>query len=58
MFTSPITTQAERKKQDKDNLLAGNIFKDSEMKMPHEAYVSLLQTVALKPKKKHYKKIL
>ena len=26
MFVSPITTKAERKEQDRDDLLAGNLF--------------------------------
>ena len=59
MFTSPITTKAERKRNEQEELLAGNIFRqDEEFKMPLSGYRSLLQTVALRPKKKHFKKIL
>ena len=58
MFVSPITTMKERKKQDGDDLLAGNLFFNQDLKMPKQAYESLLQSVALNPKKKHYKKIL
>jgi len=58
MFTSPITTKAERKAGQEDDLLAGNLFHNTSFKMPKQAYKSLLQTVALNPKKKHYKKII
>jgi hypothetical protein len=57
MFVSPISTMQQRKKHDKDDLLIGNIFHElRDFKMPKQAYISLLQTVALQPKKKHYKK--
>ena len=40
-------------------MLIGNIFHDlQDFKMPKQAYISLLQSVALQPKKKHYKKII
>jgi len=59
MFVSPISTMQQRKKHDKDDLLIGNIFHElRDFKMPKQAYISLLQTVALQPKKKHYKKII
>lgn len=59
MFASPISTMQQRKKHDKDDLLIGNIFHElRDFKMPKQAYISLLQTVALQPKKKHYKKII
>lgn len=58
MFISPITTMQERKRKDGDDLLAGNLFFKQDFKMPKQAYESLLQSVALNPKKKHYKKIL
>jgi len=58
MFASPITTKAERKMNEAEDVLAGNLFQDDDFKMPKQAYISLLQSVALKPKKKHFKKIL
>jgi len=59
MFVSPITTKSERKNKDHDELLAGNLFDGLKgFKMPKQVYVSLLQSVALNPKKKHFKKIL
>ena len=58
MFTSPITTKEQRKRSQDDDLLVGNLFHNSEFKMPRQAYKSLLQTVALNPKKKHFKKIV
>ena len=59
MFVSPVSTYAERKQKDGEDLLAGNLFHDLDgFKMPKQAYVSLLQSVALNPKKKHFKKIL
>ena len=59
MFMSPIITKAEKKKGERDDLLAGNLFhQKSDFKMPKQGYDSLLQSVALNPKKKHFKKIL
>ena len=60
MFVSPVTTKGERKAADGEDLLAGNLFHQlkGDFKMPNQAYVSLLQSVALNPKKKHFKKIL
>ena len=59
MFVSPITTKKERARADPDDLLAGNIFMGLEgFTMPTDAYYSLLESVALSPKKKHFKKIL
>ena len=34
MFISPITTKAQRKRADVDDLLAGNLFHDQDFKMP------------------------
>ena len=34
MFISPITTKAQRKRADADDLLAGNLFHDQDFKMP------------------------
>lgn len=58
MFISPISTKRQRKNGDGDELLAGNLFHEQDMNMPEQAYKSLLQSVALQPKKKHFKKIL
>lgn len=57
MFMSPITTYNERVQNQKTDLLAGNLFK-KDFEMPTEGYISLLETMALKPKKKHLKKIV
>ena len=38
-------------------MLAGNLFK-KDFEMPTEGYISLLETLALHPKKKHLKKII
>ena len=58
MFVSPITTKEERKKSDKDDLLVGNLFTQEGLQLSSPAYRSLLETVALHPKKKHFKKVL
>ena len=58
IFCSPLITKDVRKENDKDNILAGNIFTNKDLTIPMDAYKSLLQTVSLNPKKKHYKKIL
>lgn len=58
MFCSPITTAETRKEEDKEDLLAGNIFAKQGINLGSIAYRSLLETVALNPKKKHFKKIL
>lgn len=57
-FCSPLITKDIRKENDKDNLLAGNIYTNKDLTLPMDAYRSLLQTVSLNPKKKHFKKIL
>ena len=59
MFFSPITTRAERANgADRGNLLLGNLFSDRKMQLHEEIYNSLLMTLSLNPKKKHYKKIV
>lgn len=58
MFCSPVTTKEIRKKSDRENLMAGNIFMLQDFNMPTDGYKSLLQTVSLHPKKKHLKKII
>ena len=50
---SPIYTEKERKES--NNILAGNLF---DWKLTTLGYESLLQTLALKPKKKHLKKLI
>lgn len=59
MFVSPVTTRSERKGADEDDILKGNLFHSlQDFKMPRQVYLSLLQSVALNPKKKHFKKIV
>lgn len=58
IFVSPRTTLAERKAGDKDDLLTGNLFTKPGVKLGKSVYKSLLETVALQPKKKHLKKII
>ena len=63
IFTSPITSKEERKKQseidkDQQNLLFGNIFAEKKMSMTYFGYKSLLETLAVRPKKKHFKKVV
>ena len=59
MFCSPITTRAERKEaDDKVKLLAGNIFAEKKMSLHPAVYRSLLETLTMRPNKKHYKKII
>lgn len=57
LFMSPITTQNLRKLKDKDDLLAGNLFARPGIKLDSRVYKSLLETIALFPKKKHLKKV-
>jgi hypothetical protein len=54
MFMSPIYSKEMRQGQGA-NLLTGNLFDST---MPEEVYSSLLGTLALKPKKKHLKKVI
>lgn len=56
LFMSPISTKAKRKKS--NELLAGNIFAKEGIDLSTDVYQSLLETLALKPKKKHYKKLI
>jgi len=42
LFCSPLITKDVRKGNDKDNLLAGNIFTNKDFNMPMDAYRSLL----------------
>jgi len=56
MFCSPISTKEERKGE--KDLLVGNIFAQKGLQLPIDVYISLLQTVTVIPKKKHFKKIV
>lgn len=58
MFCSPFTNKSERKARDKDNILAGNIFADKKVSLTTFGYKSLLETLSLYPKKKHFKKVI
>jgi hypothetical protein len=58
MFCSPYTNWNERKEQEKSNILAGNIFGDKKVSLTTFGYKSLLETLVLYPKKKHFKKVL
>lgn len=55
MFCSPKINKEERAKLEKDDLLAGNIFNHSVSTI---GYKSLLHSVLISGKKKHFKKIL
>lgn len=56
IFMSPITTKDERKES--EDLLEGNLFCKEGIDLPNEVYRSLLETMVLYPKKKHFKKLL
>lgn len=59
MFCSPIATKELRKEvDDKVKLLAGNIFAEKGMSMHPDVYRSLLETLTMRPNKKHFKKIV
>jgi len=59
MFFSPITTRTERTNgADREDLLLGNLFAGRQMRLHSEIYNSLLTTLSLNPKKKHFKKIV
>ena len=55
MFCSPKINQEERKEIEKSDLLGGNIF---DHQLPLMGYNSLLHSVLITGKKKHFKKIL
>ena len=56
IFCSPITSKEQRKGS--EDLLEGNLFAREDMNLGSQVYRSLLETVALYPKKKHFKKII
>lgn len=57
MFFSPLSTR-ELREGEKNHLLYGNLFAAKKVSLPEEVYRSLLQTLLVKPKKKHFKKLL
>lgn len=59
MFCSPMTTKEQRKQvDDKVKPLAGNIFAEKRMAMHPDVYRSLLETLTMRPNKKHFKKVV
>lgn len=58
IFCSPISTLEERQGNDKEDLLVGNIFAKKKVGLTYFGYKSLLETLVLEPKKKHFKKVI
>ena len=58
LFCSPLTTKEERKGKDLDDPLFGNLFAQKKVGLTYFGYKSLIETLILKPKKKHFKKIV
>ncbi|CDW78620.1 UNKNOWN [Stylonychia lemnae] len=60
MFMSPITTKDLRKdgQDEGENILIGNIFAQKRVPLTYFGYKSILETLALHPKKKHFKKVV
>ena len=59
IFCSPLTNKDERRGKDVgENVLFGNIFADKKVSITYFGYRSLLETLMLEPKKKHFKKVL
>ena len=56
IFFSPISTEEQRKVN--QDLLAGNLFAQKDMQIHPLIYRNLLETLTLKPKKKHFKKLI
>lgn len=56
MFCSPITTKEQRKNN--EDILHGNIFAEKGISLTYFGYKSLLETLQLFPKKKHFKKVV
>ena len=56
LFCSPLTTKDERQGKDRENPLVGNLF--PRVSLTYHGYRSLLETLVLEPKKKHFKKVL
>lgn len=47
IFCSPLCTKEQRKSGDKDDILAGNLFRHPDSSLGNSVYRSLLETVAL-----------
>jgi len=45
-------------KDSSDHILLGNIFADKNVSLTYFGYKSLLETLVLHPKKKHFKKVV
>jgi hypothetical protein len=58
IFCSPITTKEERLAKDKNDILVGNIFAERKVDLTYFGYKSLIETLILHPKKKHFMKII
>lgn len=59
IFCSPLTTKEDRKGKDgSESILFGNIFADKKISIGYSGYKSLLETLVLNPKKKHFKKVV
>ena len=59
IFCSPMSTKELRKElDDKVKPLAGNIFADKKMSLHPDVYRSLLETLTMRPSKKHFKKVI
>ena len=61
MFVSPIRTRDVRKeaeaKNKENSILIGNIFAEKGFNLHEDVYRSLLETLTMRPKKKHFKKL-
>lgn len=58
MFCSPLLTKDKRKNTESKDVLIGNIFAEKEVSLTYFGYKSLLETLMLAPKKKHFKKVV
>ena len=59
LFCSPLTTKEQRAGgKDREDPLLGNIFAQKKVSLGYFGYKSLLETIALDPKKKHLKKVI
>lgn len=59
IFCSPMTTKELRKESDdKVKPLVGNIFAEKNISLHPDVYRSLLETLTMRPSKKHFKKLI
>jgi len=58
IFISPQLTKEARQKSEEGDLLEGNLFCKENVNLGPAVYRSLLETMALYPKKKHFKKLI